>query len=927
VWPRTAISDGVLTVSINEVRHALGDVAQAPQYLETVPRRGYRWRGALPTMAPFPDLAVSGPAAPLVLPLPVGREAEVTQLHDWLAQARHGVRQVGFVTGEAGIGKTTLVDAFAAQVLREPDLWLARGQCIESYGAGEAYLPVLEALGQLCRGSDGARLVAWLAQHAPTWLVQMPALLAADALEAVQRRVLGGTRERMLRELTEALDALTAERTLVLVLEDLHWSDAATLDLVGALARRRTPARLLLLATYRPVEVIVRAHPLHTLKLDLTLHRQCAELPLQLLSAADVAQYLALRLGSGVCPAALALALHRRTDGHPLFLVTVVDTLVQQGLLREGGGALAGVSGVATVEAMVPESLQQMIAQQLARLTAEQQRVLDAASVAGFVFSAAAVAAGVEAPLEAVEEQCAGLAREGQFLEADGVEAWPDGTVAGRYWFRHALSQAVVYARLTAPRAIRLHRQIGSRLEAAYGPRAQAHATALADHFVRGHDDQRAVTYLRQAGENALRRWGYTEAIAHLTRGLEVLQRWPKSTARVQHELDIQLLLASALLATRGFAAPEAGRAYMRAHELCAQLGETPQCFAVLRGLRRVYFARGEVARMNAVAEEQLRLAEQSAEPLLLAEARTVVGFAAAYNGNLAAARVHLEQGMALYASAQPRASGSAVGEDPGVICGAHMAVVLWLLGSPAQALQQAQQAHRLAERLGHPFGLAYTLDQLALLHLLRGEWGAVQECAQAVSALATAQGFRFFEAHATLLAGRARAAQSETGPGLAQMRQGLEVIRAAGQIQGMVLTLCLLAEAYAVDGQVEAGLEVLAAALDLVQTRGLRVCEAEVYRLRGTILLAQHGPRQMPEATRVEEAEACFEQALALARARQAGAWELRAATSLARLRHQRGRRGDARTLLAPVYGRFTEGFDTADLKEAKALLDQLGA
>ena len=226
------------------------------------------------------------------------------------------------------------------------------------------------------------------------------------------------------------------------MLEDLHWSDASTLDLVGALARRRTPARLLLLATYRPVEVIVRAHPLHALKLDLTLHRQCLELPLQLLTAADVAQYLALRFGAGVCPAALGEALYRRTDGHPLFLVTVVDALVQQGLVQQGGGVPADDEGLAAVEAMVPESLQQMIAQQLAGLGAAQQQVLDAASVAGDVFSAAAVAAGVEDPLEAVEEHCAGLARQGQFLEADGAEAWPDGTVAGRYRFRHALDQA-----------------------------------------------------------------------------------------------------------------------------------------------------------------------------------------------------------------------------------------------------------------------------------------------------------------------------------------------------------------------------------------------------------------------------------------------------------------------------------------------------
>src|SRR5262249_23406303 len=272
---------------------------------------------------------------------------------------------------------------FLAQVDHDASLWVARGQCAEHYGAGEAYLPVLEALGQLCRGPDGEQLVAWLAQHAPTWLVQMPALLSADALEAVQRRLLGATRERMLRELTEALEVLTTERTLVFVLEDLHWSDTATLGLVGSLARRRTPARLLLLGTYRPVEVIVRAHPLHGLKLDMTLHRQCTELPLQLLTPAEVAQYLGRRFGAGGRPAALAQVLHQRTDGHPLFLVTVVDALVQQGLIREVDGRWEVPGDLAAVAAVAPESLQQMIAQQFDALPAADQGVLEAASVAG----------------------------------------------------------------------------------------------------------------------------------------------------------------------------------------------------------------------------------------------------------------------------------------------------------------------------------------------------------------------------------------------------------------------------------------------------------------------------------------------------------------------------------------------------------------
>jgi DNA-binding winged helix-turn-helix (wHTH) protein/predicted ATPase len=924
VWPRTAISDGVLTVSIAEIRRALDDAAQAPQHLETVPRRGYRWRGELPTTAPLPDPAVLGPIDPLVLRPPIGRGAEIAQLQDWLAQARRGARQVGFVTGEAGIGKTTVVDAFAAQVVREPDLWLARGQCIESYGAGEAYLPVLEALGQLCRGPDGPHLIAWLAQHAPTWLVQMPALLAADALEALQRRVLGATRERMLREFAEALEALTAERTLVLVLEDLHWSDASTLDLVGALARRRTPVRLLLLATYRPVDVIVRAHPLHALKLDLTLHRQCRELPLQLLTVAEVAQYLASRFGEGACPPALGEALHRRTDGHPLFLVTVVDALVQQGLLQQNGEAPVDDGRLAAVEAMVPETLQQMIAQHLVRLGAAQQQVLDAASVAGAVFSAAAVAAGIDEPLEAVEEQCAGLARQGQFLEADGIEAWPDGTFAGRYRFRHALDQAVVYARLTAPRAARLHRQIGTRLEAAYGPQAQTYAAALADHFMRARDDQRAAVYLRQAGENALHRWAYTEAIAHLTRGLEVLQRWPEIAARLQNELDIQVLLASALLAIHGPGAPEVGQACTRALELSERLGETPHRFAILRGLRRVYLARGEVPMMKALAEQQLRLAEHSAEPLLLAEARTAVGLAALYAGDLPAATAHLEQGIALHRSARPQASGLTIGGDPSVTCFFHMSLALWALGSPVQAVHQAQEAHRLAEHLGNPYSLVATLNNLVILHLLCGDWREVQDGAQAVDTLAVAQGFRFFQGLALLHKGRAMSAQGQTSSGLAQMQEGLAIAEATGGHRYMALTLLLVAEAYALDGQAEAGLDVLARALDFVNTRGLRLWEAEVHRLRGELLLAS-GPRHAPSAGRAEEAAACFERALELARQGQARAWELRAATSLARLWQQQGWIEAARAVLAPVYRGFTEGFDTADVREAKVLLGHL--
>jgi hypothetical protein len=395
VWPDTVVSEAALVVCIREIRQALGDAARTPQYLETVHRRGYRFIGPLARQGGGPTpAALMGSAGPAEVPgAALGREAELRTLHGWLAQAQRGERCVGFVTGEAGIGKTTLVDTFVAQAAAAGALGLGRGQCVEQYGAGEAYLPVLEALGQLCRGPESGRLLALLEQQAPLWLLQLPTVLGASAREALQRQVQGASSARMLREFAEAVEALTAIRPLVLVLEDLHWSDRATLALVAYLAQRRAPARLLLLGTYRPVEVIVHGHPLQAVKTALTLHGHCVELVLEVLPAAAVAAVVAARVPGHALPPAMVAALHRRTDGHPLFLVQLVDGLLRQGVLVEVGGRWALAAGLAAIEATVPESLRQLIEQQFDGLSAAQQQVLEAASVAGLAGAVAAVAA------------------------------------------------------------------------------------------------------------------------------------------------------------------------------------------------------------------------------------------------------------------------------------------------------------------------------------------------------------------------------------------------------------------------------------------------------------------------------------------------------------------------------------------------------
>ena len=337
VWSDTYVSDSVLMTCISELRKALGDDGKRPQFIETVHRRGYRFIGTArrPGSGVQSHKSEPTPSRQSLVSNFVGREAEIAQLHKWLEKALGGERQIIFVTGEPGIGKTAVVEAFLAQVVAEGRVWIGRGQCIEHYGAGEGYMPVLEAMGRLCHAPGGDRLIVFLGQYAPTWLVQMPALLSAAQRKRLPREVQGATRERMLREMAEAVEALTAERPLVLVLEDLHWSDVSTLDLLAAAARRQERARLLVIGTYRPAEVLDKENPLCEVVHELRAHDLCAELALELLSDVYVAEYLRVRFPSNALPAQLAQALHQRTEGNPLFLVNVVDDLVARGVLSQ----------------------------------------------------------------------------------------------------------------------------------------------------------------------------------------------------------------------------------------------------------------------------------------------------------------------------------------------------------------------------------------------------------------------------------------------------------------------------------------------------------------------------------------------------------------------------------------------------------------
>jgi predicted ATPase/DNA-binding winged helix-turn-helix (wHTH) protein len=927
-WAVPYVSDMALAACIREIRRALEDPAYTPQFVATVRGRGYRFLAAV-TVETHPGTAVGAPVA-VASCLPgrlVGREGELAQLQRCWAQAQAGTRQVVFVTGEAGIGKTTLVDAFVAWVEPTARVWLGRGQCLEQHGAGEPYLPLLEALGRWGRGPDGGQLVTVLRQQAPSWLLQLPALVPEDAYEALQRRGGGVTRARMLRELAEAVEGLTATRPVVLVLEDLHWSDTATVDWLAYVARRREAARRLVLGTYRPMEAHVQGHPVHPVAQELQRHGQGHALGLGYFSEAAVAAYLGQRCGAPPA-AALVRALHQRTTGNPLFVTAVVDTLVRQGQLREAGTGAAGDGDLDVRLGGVPDSLRQLMEQQLTQLAPDVQALLEAASVAGQAFGVAAVAAAVGQAVDVVEEHCATLARQGQFLRAGGTDVWPDGTVAERYGFVHDLYRETLYARVPGGRRVRWHRQIGARLEAGYGPQARERAAELAEHFVRGRDPARAVPYLQYAGEQAVQRSAYQEALRHLTQGLALLGTLPETLTRVQQELDLQMALGPVLMARQGFASAAVAQVYARARDLCQRLGETPQLFPALWGVWAFYAVHVELQTAQPLAERLLALAQHTQNPAHLLQAHRALGQTLFYLGALAPAHAHLEQSLARYEPQQHHAHTLLYGQDSGVFCLALSADVLALQGFPDQARQRMHQALRLARALAHPLSLAIVLTIALRFYQLRREQHMVQELTTSLTALASEHGFALFVASGTIMQGWVLVEQGQQVAGIDQMRQGLARYTLTGAQASVLHYQALLAEAYGKGGQPDEGLNVIATALGFMRKTANRVYEAELYRLQGELLLVQQ--RQGPPAggtgqKRAEIAES-FLQALDIARQQQAKLLELRAAMSLARLWQQQGKRAAAQALLAPIYGWFTEGFDTADLQEARALLEALG-
>jgi len=828
----------------------------------------------------------------------VGRQAEMASLKRAAEQAKAGRGQIAAAMAEAGVGKSRLFFEFKAE---NQSGWMVLQAISVSHGKASAYLPVIDLLHGyfgIDRDDDDSRKrrekvngkVLTLDRSLEDVLPYLHALLGlSDENSPLAQMDAQVRKRRTLEAIKRILVRESLNQPLIVIFEDLHWIDEETQGLLNLLADSIGTAKILLLVNYRP--------EYHHEWGSKTCYSQLRLDPLATESAEEM---LTALVGDDAEVSPLKRLIIERTEGNPFFMEETVQVLLDEGALVRDGAAVRLTKPLS--ELKIPPTVQAILAARIDRLPPDEKDLLQTLAVTGKEFSLSLVREVIKQPDDAINRMLNDL-QLAEFI----YEQPTAGDI--EYTFKHALTQEVAYNSVLAERRRALHVRIGVALEALYSERLDDRVEQLAYHFTRGGNAQKALEYLERAGRRAEERSANLEAVSHFNAALELLRAMPHSPQRAERELALLLALGPPIAVTEGWDSPEVEGVYGRARELCQEAGETPQLLPALFGLAGYYIIRGEYNSARETMEQNLNLARRTHDPDVLLEAHHYLAAMQTYAGELASARQSQDEVITRY---DPKTHHPLVhlyaGDDPAACCLGHKAWTLWLLGYPEQALQSARAAVRLAQQLSHPFSLAQATWHNAWLHGVRGERAHAIAQAQAAIALSEEQGFSLF-ARSARFTESALAPDRATTDGVQKIRRSL--------VQGALLSVCLgaLAEASLEGFHFHEAGAALAEAFAIVD-KGEHIWEAELFRLRGELKSAD------PVG-----AEADFHRALKVARSQNARSLELRATTSLARLLASQGRRDEARAMLADIYNWFTEGFDTADLKDAKALLDELGS
>jgi DNA-binding winged helix-turn-helix (wHTH) protein/tetratricopeptide (TPR) repeat protein len=896
VWGHRHVSESVLKTTISQVRTALSDPAAKPRYIETASRRGYRFIGVvLGAPAPTP----TRPAPPLAVvsetrPPMVGRTAPLAKLHTAWRSVVSGNRSVFWIAGDAGVGKTTLVEQLISEL---PGVIVIRGQCVEQFGAGEPYLPVLEALSALCRSQP--EFLDLMRSFAPTWLVQLPWLMSEAERATLYRDLSGANQERKVREISELMGRFTAQHPVLLLTEDLHWSDTATLRLLDHFARRTSPARIMWLGTYRLMQVIAESHPLKELRQELRLHRLCEEVVLDPFSEVEVAEYLQNRMPDAGIQEAFIHKLHDHTGGLPLFIANVVDDLV---------------AGSQSTAWSVPESLAGAIEKHIARLTPDAQRLLEAASFCGVEFRATTLSAVLGQELQAITQQCDDLAQRQYWLQHVAIDELPDGTLDARYAFRHALYRHVFYQRQGASTRVQMHRRVAAALERGRSAGIPLTAAELASQHEAGRAHAAALRYYVEAARSAVSHFAPREAIDITSHALSLLPRCPEGTERLELEFALVSVRGLACSQQFGLASIEGEIAYKRALELCDILPLTPDRAQVLGGLAWMYYIRAEYDAALKLSQRLEFLSLTHDDAVLVIASCGLLGVINTMRGNHPEAQRYLQRGLDMCESLGDKVPLTAFVADPVIVLKVNLAIPLMHVGYIDQARAQMDAAVMRGRQRGELMGRTIALWCAAMFEMRMQRPERVAEHAQALRKLVDDHAIGQAQGPSRWISGWAEAYLGSPQEGLRLILEGFEFNRRAGMVSGGSEVLGYAVEALVLAQDWDAAQAQLDRARELGQRFGERILYMYHHMLQARIDLGRGdiGAARRSLANGIAEARS------------QGSMWmEIRLLAELCGS-PQASKQDFA--ALKTVYERLPEGFSTAVVSRARELIQRAG-
>jgi DNA-binding winged helix-turn-helix (wHTH) protein/tetratricopeptide (TPR) repeat protein len=898
VWGHQHVSESVLKTTISQVRAALADDATNPRYIETASRLGYRFVGATQAAVAMPAAANGAGASETrqITSIPesfIGRREALARLQQAWGRAQAGQRQLVWVAGDAGVGKTTLLETF---VRGSGAALIAQGQCVEQYGSGEPYLPVLQALGDLCR--EYPALATALRAVAPTWLMQLPWLSSEEERSALSRELVGASQERMVREFHELISRFTVGRPLLILIEDLHWSDEATLGLINHFARQRGAAPVLWIGSFRLTQVIAEGHPLQGLRQELRAQRLAQEIVLDPFSEAEVLAYLRQRAPVADASEVFVRRVHAHTDGLPLFVANVVDELLSGDLDVSARSPLP-----------VPDGLMGAVETRIGKLSVAQVALLQAAAVLGVEFRAGAVAELLGQPLADVIGACDELEKRQFWLRHVETVDLADGSLDARYLFRHALYRHAFYHRLGDAARVQLHRGAARALLAGAAKGLPAAPAELASHHERGREPAAALRAYSQAAQWALRSFAPAQALEICNHARTLLPAIPPGPENLMLELGIESSRGTAAALLHGIAADEARAIFERVRELCELLPQHPARAILLNGYCASLYSRAEYARLLEMADKIDGLEGPDRAPLAVMTALFRAGASAA-RGECRVSSEWWLKAIRLCEEITDRAHFQPFVLDPEAGIRANSVRTLFDRGLIDQARHQARRAIDISDRIGAPLAQSLAHWRAGMLAVRLGDPDQVLQHADAIANVVAKTAVVQGDGPSRYLRGWALAQRGRAREGVALIRDGLDRHLRIGMIASSTEVM-----GYCVDALIAAAdWEEAAKELDGAFARAREL--QELHYLPLLLLQRAHLSRAQGEEA---GALGWLRDAVRTAREQEAPGLELKAALAL--VSHPACLSQD-RAALGTLLEGLVEGRDTADYQRARALI-----